>query len=305
MKPTHAFQLLLVAALWGFSFIFMRVTSPVLGPVMTAFLRVVIGGGTLLAFALMTRQNLGWRRFGGWIALVGLLNSGLPFVLISFAELTLTASMSAILNATASFWTVLIASLWFGDVFTLRRFVGLALGILGVTLLVGWSPLEPGLNTVLSVLALLMAAFSYGLAANLTKAKLQGAPPIGMVTGALLTSSLSLAPLAPWNPIRSAPDTIVIACLLALALACTVLAYLIFLPLVVHLGASRTSVVGLLVPVFGVAWSAVLLGEAITLEKVLSCAVILIGAALVTGVQILPRSIAFQSRTLWVRSFER
>ncbi len=305
MKPTHAFQLILVAAIWGFSFIFIRVTSPVLGPVMTAFLRVVIGGGSLLAYALVTHQRLEWRRFGGWIALVGLLNSAIPFVLISFAELTLSASMSAILNATASFWTVLIAALWFGDVFTLRRFVGLALGILGVALLVGWSPLEPGLNTVLSVLALLAAAFSYGLAANLTKAKLQGASPLGMVTGALLTSSLCLAPLAPWNPIRVTPDATVIACLLALALVCTALAYLLFLPLVVRLGASRTSVVGLLVPIFGVAWGAILLGEAITLEKVLSCAVILIGAALVTGVQILPRSIAFKSRTLRVESFER
>ncbi len=305
MKPFQAVQLLLVAALWGFSFIFMRVTSPVLGPVMTALLRVVIGGGTLLAYALVTQKRLEWRKYGFWIAVIGLLNSALPFVLISFAELTLSASMSAILNATVSFWTVLIAATWFGDAFTLRRFVGLALGTLGVTLLVGWSPLEPGLNTILSVLALLVAAFAYGLAANLTKAKLRGAPPIGMVTGALLTSSLCLAPLAPWNPIRSTPDAIVIVCLLALALACTALAYLIFLPLVVNLGASRTSVVGLLVPVFAVAWGAILLGEAISLEKVSSCAVILLRAVLVTGVQPGPRRITFQSRTLRVGRAER
>lgn len=92
---------------------------------MTAFLRVLIGGIALLAYSLATRQRLEWRRFGAWIALVGLLNSAIPFVLISFAELTLSASMSVILNATVSFWTVLIAAIWFGDKFTWQRFVGL------------------------------------------------------------------------------------------------------------------------------------------------------------------------------------
>lgn len=189
MKPMQALQLLVVAALWGFSFIFIRVVSPELGPVMTAFLRVAVGGAALLGYALLARQRLEWRRFGGWVALVGLLNSALPFLLTAFAELTLSASLSAILNATASFWTVLIAALWFGDRLTLRRLLGITLGTLGVALLVGWSPLEPGLNTLLSVVAMLGAASSYGLAANLTKAKLQGAPPLGMVTGALLASS--------------------------------------------------------------------------------------------------------------------
>jgi drug/metabolite transporter (DMT)-like permease len=237
MKPIQTLQLLLVAALWGSSFIFIRVAAPVFGPVMTAFLRVLIGGVALLVYSLATRQRLGWRRFGAWIALVGLLNSAIPFVLISFAELTLSASMSAILNATVSFWTVLIAAIWFGDKFTWQRFVGLVLGILGVTMLVGWSPpepmrgagpLEPGLNTVLSVLALIGAALSYGLAANLTKAKLQGASPVGMVTGALLTSSITLAPLTPFNPILAAPDATAITCLLVLGLACSALAYLLF-----------------------------------------------------------------------------
>lgn len=204
MKPLQTLQLLLVSALWGSSFIFIRVVSPELGPVLTAFLRVFIGGASLLAYALLTRQGLKWRRFGAWIALVGLLNSALPFTLIAFAELRLSASVSAILNATAPLWTVLIAALWFGEGFTPRRVAGTALGLLGM------------------------------------------------------------------------------ACVLALALACSALAYLIFLPLVVNLGASRTSVVGSLVPVFGVVWGATLLHEALTLEKLLACGVILLGAALVT-----------------------
>lgn len=282
MKPLQTLQLLLVSALWGSSFIFIRVVSPELGPVLTAFLRVFIGGASLLAYALLTRQGLKWRRFGAWTALVGLLNSALPFTLIAFAELRLSASVSAILNATAPLWTVLIAALWFGEGFTPRRVAGTALGLLGVALLVGWSPLEPGFQTLLSVAALLTAAFCYGLAANLTRAKLQGAPPLGMATGALLTSSLALAPLTPLNPVHVRPGLLVMACVLALALACSALAYLIFLPLVVNLGASRTSVVGSLVPVFGVLWGATLLHEALTLEKLLACGVILLGAALVT-----------------------
>ncbi len=286
VKPLQTLQLLVVAALWGASFLFIRVTSAVLGPVMTAFLRVLIGGLTLLAYAGFRRQPLEWRRYGGWIALVGLLNSTLPFVLIAFAELRLTASMSAILNSTAPLWTVLITVIGFGDALTPRHIGGLALGIVGVALLVGWSPLEPGMTTVLSILAMLGAAFCYGLSFNLTRARLHGAPPLSIVVGSLLSSSLTLLPLTPFSPFRSVPGLTVLLCLLVLALGCTSLAYLLYFPLVVNLGATRTAAVGFLVPVFGVVWASLFLGEALTLEKLLACAVILLGAALMTGISL-------------------
>jgi drug/metabolite transporter (DMT)-like permease len=109
--------------------------------------------------------------------------------------------MAAISNATISFWTVPIAAIRLGETSTRQRFIGLALGILGVTLLVGWSPLASGIDTLLAVLALIGAALGHGLAANLTKTKLQGASPVGMVTGALLIPSVTLVPFTPFYPI--------------------------------------------------------------------------------------------------------
>jgi drug/metabolite transporter (DMT)-like permease len=283
MTSSAALRLLLLSAIWGASFIFFRVIVPVLGPVWTAELRVLIAGVALGVVALVLRSKLQWRRYGWWIAGIGILNSGIPFALIAFAELRLTASMAAILNATSPLWGALLGALFFRESFTAFKGIGLILGIAGVAILVGWSPLEPGLLTVLSVLAMLGATFCYGLSSNLTKRHLQGAPLLGTVVGAQLASSLALAPLLPLDLPRAAPDLTVILCLLALALICTAAAYLLYYRLILELGATRALTVTFLAPIFGTLWGALFLGEAVTVTKVLACLVILCGAGFVTG----------------------
>lgn len=284
MTSSAALRLLLLSAIWGASFIFFRIIAPVLGAIWTAQGRVLIAGLALLLVALVTRSKLEWRRYGAWIAGIGILNSGLPFALIAFAELRLTASMAAILNATSPLWGALVGAVFFREVFSLYKGVGLALGIAGVTILVGWTPLEPGLITTLSVLAMLTATLCYGISSNLTKANLQGAPLIGTVVGSQLASSLALLPLMPFDPPRAMPNLTVLLCLLALALVCTAVAYLLYYRLILELGATRALTVTFLAPIFGTIWGALFLGEDVTLTKVLACVVILCGAGFVTGI---------------------
>jgi drug/metabolite transporter (DMT)-like permease len=289
VTSSAALRLLLLSAIWGASFIFYRVIAPVLGAVWTAEVRVLLAGAVLLGVAVLTRANLEWRRFGRWYAVIGVLNSGIPFALIAFAQLRLTASMAAILNATSPLWGALIAALFFREAFSAWKGVGLVLGVVGVAVLVGWSPLEPGWTTALSILAMLAATCCYGISSNLTKRHLQGAPTLGAATGSQLASSLALLPLMPVDLPRAAPDSTVILCLVGLAVICTAVAYLLYFRLIVELGATRALTVTFLVPIFGTLWGALFLGEVVTVTKVLACAMILCGAGFVTGVLKPPR----------------
>ena len=284
-------RLLVLSAVWGASFIFFRVIVPVLGPIATVEVRVTLAGIALLAFAALTRTDLEWRERWIWYAIVGVLNSAIPFALIAFAEVRLTASLASILNASTPLFAAILAAFFFKDPLTLLKIAGLALGFGGVVVLVGWSPLEPGLMTWLSVLATLAASFFYGLASNLARAKLKGAVALGPAVGSQVASSLVLLPFLPWNPPLSAPNQIVILCVLGLSLVCTAFAYILYYRLILDLGATRASTVTFIVPIFGVLWGALFLGESVGVEKLIACAIILAGAGLVTGLIGAPRTV--------------
>jgi drug/metabolite transporter (DMT)-like permease len=276
-------RLLLLSAIWGASFIFFRVIVPVLGPVVTVELRVLIAGIALLIYARLIRANLEWRERWPWYAIIGITNSAIPFALIAYSEVRLSASLASILNASTPLFTAILAAIFFRDPLTSRKILGLILGFAGVVVLVGWSPLEPDLTTYLSIAAMLGATFFYGLSSNLTRLKLRGAPPLGAAVGSQLASSLALLPLVPFHPAPATPDLTVVLCLLGLALVCTAFAYILYFRLILENGATRASTVTFIVPVFGLLWGAFFLHEPVGLEKILACAIILVGASFVTG----------------------
>jgi drug/metabolite transporter (DMT)-like permease len=283
MTTANMLRLVALAAIWGASFIFFRIIAPVLGAIWTAEFRVLIAGIALLAYALISRSNLQIRKYGLWYAIIGVLNSGIPFALIAFAQLKLTASMAAILNATTPMWSLIIGVVAFQLPFTIWKALGLVLGILGVGVLVGWSPLEPGLQTTLSVIAMLTATLCYGIAINMTRAKLQNAPPLGSAVGSQFASSALLALFMPFDLPRAAPSSTVILCMLALALVCTAVAYLLYFRLIRDIGAVPASTVTLIIPIFSMIWGALFLGENITGTKILACAIILSGVGFING----------------------
>lgn len=271
--------LFLLAALWGGSFLFMRVASPVLGPVWLIALRVLIAG--LVVLPLLARQGRFAELRDNWRALflIGCLNAGLPFTLMAYATLELTAGMTSILNATVPIFAALVAALVYGEPFDGRRAAGVTLGFVGVVVLVGL-PQDGGPLPMLPVLAGLAAALLYVLGANQAKRRLAGVSAATFVSGTQLGAAVMLAPLLPLFPPYAAPDAITLAALLALAVLSTAVAFLIYFRLIHQEGPVRTLTVTYLIPLFAILWGALLLGESVTWSMLAGGALVLLGVAL-------------------------
>jgi len=271
--------LFLLAALWGGSFLFMRVAAPVLGPVWLIALRVLIAGLVLLPL-LLHRRQLGVLREYRWPLLwVGFVSAALPFTLLAYASLELTAGLTSILNATVPIFGVLIGIGVYAEAVDLRRLAGVALGFVGVVVLVGLP--QGGTQVPLASMAAgLAAAVSYVFAANFAKRRLSEVPAIVFATGSQLGAAAFLLPLMPLFPPPRMPDTLVVAAVLALAVLSTALAFVIYFQLIREVGPTRTLTVTYLIPVFAFAWGALLLGESVTPPVLLGGALVLSGVAL-------------------------
>ncbi len=288
MRPIDVGELLLLAALWGASFLFMRLGAAEFGPVTLSGLRVGLATLVLLPLLFWRGQAAALRAHWRPIAFVGVVNSALPFVLFSLAALAINAGLSSIFNATAPLWGALIAWFWLGDRLTRTRVVGLAVGFAGVLWLAwdtaSFKPGEHGVSAAVAIAACLGATLCYGFAANYTKRKLSGVASLAVATGSQLAATLALAlPALHWWP-ATPPSATAWASVAGLALLCTAVAYLLYFRLIDRLGAARAITVTFLLPVFGSAWGAIFLGERLTAAMLLGCAVILLGTALTTGV---------------------
>lgn len=290
MRPADVGRLLLLSAIWGGSFIFIRLAAPALGPVALAETRTLIAGVTLLIYARITGRTVGLRERWRQYLIIGAVGSAIPFILIPAAELRLSASLAAILNATTPLFGAIVAAIWIKDPLTPRKVSGLAIGFLGVAILAGRSHLGLSTAVLLSVAASLLAALSYGVSGVYTKAKVTNAPPLGMAAGSQLFAALILFPITPLALPPAWPPHTVLLSALTLGFLCTALAYVIYFRLVVDIGPVKTLTVTFLVPIFGILWGRLFLGEPITLNTLAACAVILVGTALVTGLPLrLPR----------------
>jgi drug/metabolite transporter (DMT)-like permease len=287
VRATDIAELIALAAIWGASFLFMRIGAPEFGPVALTALRV--GGATLFLLPLVFwRGHVGALRTH-WkpIAVVGLFNSALPFVLFSIAALAINAGLSSIFNATAPLWGALIAWWWLGDRLSASRVLGLFIGFLGVVFLAwnkaSFTPGEHGVSAAVAIGACLLATLGYGFAANYTKKKLTGVPPLAVAAGSQAAATAALALPALWLAPSTSPGADAWASLAALAVLCTGVAYLMYFRLIAHVGAPRAITVTYLIPVFAALWGALFLHEAITTAMALGCAVILAGTALASG----------------------
>lgn len=284
MNTRDGAMLLMLSAIWGGSFLFLRIAAPVLGPVALIELRVGIAGVALLLYALATRKRLDLRARWRQYLLVGILNSAIPFTLIAAAELTLTAGLAAILNATSPLFGAVVAALWIQEALTLKKVVGLLLGLGGVALVVGWSPLPLTGVVALSVGASLAAAAFYGVAGVYTKIHVQGASSLGVATGSQLGAALFLLPFTAVAPPAHLPTLPVALAVVTLGLLCTAAAYLLYFKLIANIGPTRALTVTFIVPIFGILWGVVFLQETLAWTTIFGSGVILLGAGLVTGV---------------------
>ena len=287
MKQRDGLDLLMLGALWGASFLFMRMGAAAFGPFVLAFLRVA-GAVMLLLPLLMVRGEVpALRQHWRVIAVVGIVNSALPFVLFLVAALVLSTALMAVFNATAPIWTALLAWLWLGDKLGRLRWLGMAIGVLGVVGL-SWGkadfrPGEQGISPAWGVAACLLAAVLYGVGANLSRKHLAGVPPMAVAAGSQLSATLVLVVPALWTWPAVTPGASAWAAAAALSFACTGLAYVLFFRLIANAGAANAISVTFLIPGFAMLWGWLFLAETPSGAMLAGCAVILLGTALATG----------------------
>jgi drug/metabolite transporter (DMT)-like permease len=288
MRSRDAVDLVLLAAIWGSSFLFIRIAAPAFGPVALVELRLVSGALVLLPLLAAGIGLPALRRHARPIALISVINFAVPFVLTSYAMLTLTAAFASMLNGTVPMWTALIGALWFGERVRPSQWLGLAIGALGVVVLVGdkvgLSPRGAGWTETIAVGAALLGMIFYGLSANVSKRALGGVPPLATAAGSQIGAALLLAPLAAATWPEQAPPAGAWLAVLVLGVLCTGLAHLLFFRLIERVGAMRTANVTYLIPLFATVWGTLFLAEPLTLRMVVGGAIVLAGTALALGV---------------------
>lgn len=292
MTRRDTLDLLLLAAIWGASFLFMRMGAAEFGPVALAFVRVAGAALLLVPLMLLKGQGAAWRTHGQAIAGVGVVNSALPFLLYAVSALALSTALMSVFNATVPIWGALIAWLWLGEKLGASRWLGLAIGVAGVVGL-GWGkadlrPGEHGISAAVGVAAALAATWLYGVGANVSRRWLQGVPALSVAAGSQAAAAvvLALPAVVFWPAVN--PGAMAWAAALALSLLCTGLAYILYFRLLARTGAANAMSVTFLIPAFALLWGFVALGEVPTGTMLAGCAVILLGTALATGLLRLP-----------------
>jgi drug/metabolite transporter (DMT)-like permease len=294
MNPVNVFQLLVLAALWGASFLFIRVGVSDFGVAPLMALRVGIGA-LFLVIVLVARRPLResaatLRTRALPLLIVGILNSAAPFCLFAYAEITLSAGVTSVINATTPLWGGLVAYLWLRDKLSMLRSIGLAIGFAGVLMLV-WDQIAApsGTNispatTALAAAAALGATLLYGIAASYTKKHLMGVDALTVATGTMIGATIVLLPLAIASWPAAAPSLKAWGAVIALGIACTGVAYMLFFHLIAVAGPARAITVTFVIPIFGILWGTLFLGERVSMGMIEGCVVILVGTALATGV---------------------
>jgi drug/metabolite transporter (DMT)-like permease len=274
-------RLLSLGAIWGASFLFMRVLSPVLGPYATADARLLIAGLALTLVARGRGQPLEWRRLARVHLSVGVLQAGLPFLLYCWAALVLPASYSAVLNATAPTFAMLVAAAFGEQRPGPVQLTGGALGMTGVAILTGFGPVTVTGSVLLAVAACLTAALCYALAGHIVRRDAPTVPPLVLSAGSHLAAGVMLLGPALALPGPGPITPRVVAMALALALLCSALAFVLYFRLIQDLGATRALTVTYLIPLFGLLWARLFLGEPLTAGMAIGGALVLLGTVMV------------------------
>ncbi len=273
--------LLALAAIWGGSFIFMRFLAPLLGPVTTTGGRVLIAGLVLWAVYAATGFKLEWRRNWKRYLVLGVLNSGIPFLLYAFAALHIPASLSVVLNALAPMFGAVFSALWLADRLTWRKLAGLGLGIVGVVLVTSLDRVSTSPLALAGMAACVLATVCYGLSTVYIRSRAMDVKPRALAGGSQLMAGLVYLPLMAALPPRAVPGSLVIGVELAFGVLCSAVAFLLYYRLVARVGPTKTLLVTLLMPAFGMLWGFLILGEQITWMRMLGAGVILAGTYLV------------------------
>jgi drug/metabolite transporter (DMT)-like permease len=283
MRRIDVYDLLLLAAIWGGSFLFIRLSVGDFGPIALSGMRTLIAGAALLPVLLWRNKIVMLRDYWRSIIFVGLFNSALPFIFFNFATMTLPAGTMSIINALTPLWGAAIAWVWLKDTLPPLRMLGLMVGFAGILVLV-WDKLSfHDTASIYAVIAGVAAPIFYGIAASYTKKYLMDTDPIATAASSLIAAGIVLLPFTLYTWPTTPISITAWAALVGLGLVCTAIAYVLYYRLLIRVGPPRAMTVTFLIPVFGVLWGWLFLDESITLRIVLGGGVILLGTALATG----------------------
>ncbi|MFC6300224.1 EamA family transporter [Pseudomonas sp. CCM 7893] len=283
MRPVDTLHLLVLAAIWGASFLFMRIIAPEIGTIPTAFFRVSIAATGLLVILAMMRVRWDFQGKFKTVLLLGVINSGIPATMYSVAAQVLPAGYSAIFNATTPLMGVLIGGLFFSERLTPSKITGVCLGLFGVGILTRAGPVAFDMELLMGALACLLATTCYGFAGFLARRWLDqqgGLDSRLSALGSMLGATLFLLPWFAWSAISHPPASWggwhVWLSLLGLGLVCTAFAYILYFRLLTAIGPVKSMTVTFMIPPFGVLWGALLLDEPLSMAH-------LYGGVLIAG----------------------
>ncbi len=283
MQTRHFLQLIAMSALWGASFPLLRIVSPALGPWGVAALRCALA--TAVLALLMRLLGERWPARGSWMSLarLSLLTVAAPFVLFTWAALHIPSGYSAVLNATAPLFGVLAAAAMGDEKLTGRRLLGCALGFAGVALLVRLGPVSVTPTVILAALACVGGAGAYGVGAILMKRATQVMQPLAASAAVHMAATLILCLPAAATVPRMHLSLPALLAMLVLGCVTSGFMYWISMRLMREISASAATSSAFMIPLFGVTWGGLFLGEPVTLGMLPGCLLVLLATALITG----------------------
>ncbi len=282
MSPSNLLKLIALGAIWGSSFLFVRIAAHELAPPFLIAFRVGLGALFLAGVAIVQRRGLDLKAHWKHFLILGVLNTAVPFTLFAFAARTMPASLMSILNATAPIFGAVISAVWLRTAMTWKSGLGLLLGIAGVAILVGFDSGNLTAATGLGVAAGLAAGFCYGLASAYAK-KAPSVDGFSNAHGSMWGACVLMFPAAPFFAPVHAPHLTVMLAVVAVGVMCSGIAYVLYYNLINAIGVAPALSVGFLIPVFGVLWGALFLHEPVGSQTLIGGAVVLAGTALITG----------------------
>ncbi|GIT22551.1 MAG: membrane protein [Gammaproteobacteria bacterium] len=276
-------ELLILSAIWGSSFLFLRIASPEFGPIFLIEMRVASGLIVLLPICLLLGKIQELKENWKMIFILSLSNMTIPFCLFAYSALNMGAGILSIINATVPFFTAIIAFLVYQQRMTRYGLIGLMVGFMGVAVLVFDPSESSGVTNDLAIPSALFACVLYGVALNIVSHKLQGVSGISITTGALFFSTIVLIPFAVIERPEVMPQGSVWFSVLALGVVCTGFGYILFYRLIARIGSQQAIMTTYLIPIFSILWGNLFLAESITLFMIFGGMLVLMGVGMTTG----------------------
>ena len=274
MENKYWILITILGAVWGSAFMFIKIATPELGPIALVNIRLAVAGLIFIPFLLQQKYLKHFRRNLKNILVLSVINTALPFSLFAYASLESSSNMLSILNGTTAIMAVVISTIWLKIRLNFFQIMGVFIGLFGIVVLANPDNVYISMKATIFCLS---AAFCYALSANYIQKFAYKTNTIVLIGWSLVIASVLLLPITFFNLPSQLPSNNVIFSILWLGVISTGVAFLGYVRLIEKVGAVKTATVAYFIPVFGVIWGYVFLGEPITLQILIGMILILIG----------------------------